>query len=194
MIKKLFTYFAQFPSREGILTMAVNGTSPMPEYEEVLTDIDNQSDERRIAGLDNYAYGQSFEELQARIDKCVGSFLYADYGEFQVQTDGRKSLEYVERMAVTVAMKLGNNVDAIERMIASDRTLAMLAEIHSWLMADVENGLIDWADRDSLDMVEIVPFVASELRSIGWTLMFNATSPDVLGTHERFRSFVRENY
>ena len=97
-------------------------------------------------------------------------------------------------MAVTVAMKLGNNVDAIERMIASDRTLAMLAEIHAWLMADVENGLIDWADRDSLDMVEIVPFVASELRSIGWTLMFNATSPDVLGTHERFRSFVRENY
>jgi len=194
MIKKLFTYFAQFPSRQGIQTMAVNGTSAMAEYQEVLTAINAQTDVRRISGLDNYAYGQSFEELQARIDKCVGSFLYADYGEFQVSTDGRKSLQYTERMAVTVAMKIGNNVDAIERMIASDRTLAMLADIHAWMMADVETGVIDWADRDSLDMVEIVPFVASELRSLGWTMLFNATSPDALGTHELFRSFVRQTF
>lgn len=192
MIKKMFLYFSRFPARSGIETMAVNGSSQMEEYAEVLASISQQDDERRIQGLDNYAYGQSFEDLQARLDKCVGSFLFADYGEFQVNTDGRKSLEYTERIAVTVAIKISDGADAIEKMIASDRTLAMLASIHAWMMADVETGLIDWADRTSLDMVEIVPFVATELRSIGWTLMVNASSPDALGSHELFRSFVKQ--
>lgn len=191
MIKDLFVYFSMFPQKKGVLSMAVNGSSVMAEYQDLLAAITSMSDERRISGLDNYAYGQSFEELKARIDKCVGSYLFIDFGEFVIHVDGHKSLLYTERIAVTAAMKLGNSVDAMERMIASNRTLQMLSRIHAYIMADVESGVIDWADRTSAEDAEIVPFVASDLNSIGWTLLFNAVSPDALGTHELYRSFAR---
>lgn len=191
MIKDIFVYFSMFPKKEGVLSMAVNGTSNMAEYQDLLSAITNMSDERRVTGLDNYAYGQSFDELKARLDKCVGSYLFVDFGEFDIHADSHKSLIYTEQTAVTVAMKLGNNVDALERMIASNRTLQMLSRIHAYIMADVECGVIDWADRTSAESAEIVPFVASELNSVGWTLMFRAISPDALGTHELYRSFAR---
>lgn len=193
MITELFLYFAQFPNKSGIKAMATMGKSKMPQYAELLAALDALPEVSRVPDIENYVYGQTFEDIQQRLDKLTGSFLFADYGEFDMLGDGRRSYQVTQRMAVTVAMRLPANSDLMERMIASDHSLYLLSQVHAWMMADSENGLLDWLDRENLDKAEIIPFVASELRSTGWTLMLDATAPDMLGTHTFAKSFAAQS-
>ena len=192
MITDLFLYFAQFPDKKGIKAMATMGKSKMPQYAELLNALDLLPDVSRVPEIENYVYGQTFEDIQQRLDKLSGSFLFADYGEFDMLGDGRRSFEVTQRLAVTVAMRLPGTTDLMERMIASDHSLSLLSKVHAWMMADSEVGELRWLDREYLDKAEIIPFVSSELHSTGWTLMIDATAPDMLGTHLLAKSFVRE--
>ena len=192
MITDLFLYFAQFPDKKGIKAMATMGKSKMPQYAELLNALDLLPDVSRVPEIENYVYGQTFEDIQQRLDKLSGSFLFADYGEFDMLGDGRRSFEVTQRLAVTVAMRLPGTTDLLERMIASDHSLSLLSKVHAWMMADSEVGELHWLDREYLDKAEIIPFVSSELHSTGWTLMIDATAPDMLGTHLLAKSFVRE--
>lgn len=192
MITDLFLYFAQFPDKKGIKAMATMGKSKMPQYAELLNALDLLPDVSRVPEIENYVYGQTFEDIQQRLDKLSGSFLFADYGEFDMLGDGRRSFEVTQRLAVTVAMRLPGTTDLMERMIASDHSLSLLSKVHAWMMADSEVGELHWLDREYLDKAEIIPFVSSELHSTGWTLMIDATAPDMLGTHLLAKSFVRE--
>lgn len=191
MIKEQFLYFAQYPDRAGVKSMLTNGSSDHPGYADLLTDLSHLPEEARVPEIKNYVYGQSFDELKQRIDKLVGPFLFVDYGEVDMLGDGRNSYQCTQRMAVTVANKMPNRADAAEYMLASDTTLRLLSRVHAWLLADAELGHIDWLSRDNLDKAEIVPFVATELHSVGWTLMMSCEAPDSLGTHGLYRSFVR---
>jgi hypothetical protein len=191
MIKDQFLYFAQYPSRDGVLAMFTNGSSDFPGYNDLVASLRSLPNESRVPEIANYVYGQSFDELKLRIDKLVGPFLFVDYGEVDMLGDGRNSYQCTQRMAVTVANKMPNHADAAEYMLASDTTLRLLSRVHAWLLADAELGHIDWLSRDNLDKAEIVPFVATELHSVGWTLMMSCEAPDSLGTHGLYRSFVR---
>ncbi len=190
MISELFLYFAQFPQKKGIKAMATMGKSKMPQYAQLISALDALPEESRVPEIENYVYGQTFEDIQQRLDKLSGSFLFADYGEFDMLGDGRRSFQVTQRLAVTVAIRLPGATDLVERMIASDKSLSLLSQIHAWMIADSENGRIDWICRDNLDKAEIIPFVASELRSTGWTLVIDATAPDTLGTHALAKSFA----
>ncbi len=190
MITDLFLYFAQFPQKKGIKAIATMGKSKMPQYAELLSALDALPEQSRVPEIENYIYGQTFEDIQQRLDKLSGSFLFADYGEFDMLGDGRRSYQVTQRLAVTVAMRLPGTTDLMERMIASDRSLLLLSQVHAWMMADSENGRLDWLDRENLDKAEIIPFVASELHSTGWTLMIDATAPDMLGTHTLAKSLA----
>ncbi len=189
MIKDQFFYFAQYPSKDGVLAMFTNGSSEFPGYNDLVASLADLPDMSRIPEIANYVYGQSFEELQQRIDKLAGSFLFVDYGEVDMLGDGRNSYQCTQRMAVTVAYKIPNRADAAEYMLASDTTLRLLSQVHAWLLADAEAGNIDWLSRGELDKAEIVPFVATELHSVGWTLMMSCIAPDSLGTHRLTKSF-----
>lgn len=145
----------------------------------------------RIPEIANYVYGQSFDELKQRIDKLAGSFLFVDYGELNMLADGRNSYQITQRIAITVANKMTNRADAAEYMLASDATLRLLSRVHAWMLADAEQGNIEWLSRGELDKAEIIPFVATELSSVGWTLMLSCISPDALGTHHLSRSFAK---
>ncbi len=192
MLLDLFKYFAQFPEREGIERgIATKGESCMPEYEKVLGEIAEMPMGTVVHGIDNYVYGQSFDELKQRIDKLVGSFLFVDYGEVDMQGDGKRSFECTQRIAVTVAMKLPSTADMLERIISNDRTLQMLSKIHSRIMADAETDQLYWMDRDSVENCEIVPFVSAELQSYGWTLLLSAKGMDILDTHRLARRLMR---
>ena len=192
MIADLFLYFAQFPQKKGIKSMATKGTSSMPHYRKLIQDLDDLPERSRVPEIDNYVYGQSFEDIKQRLDKLIGSFLFVDYGEFDMLGDGRRSYQVTQRLAVTVAMRLNATTDLVERMIASDRSLRLLSKVHAWMMADSEKGRLDWLDRENLDKAEIIPFVSAELHYTGWTLMLDATAPDMLGTHALAKSFAAE--
>ena len=191
MIKEQFLYFAQYPSKEGIRAMLTNGSSDFPGYSELVDALDNLPDMSRVPDIANYVYGQSFDELKQRIDNLVGSFLFVDYGEFNSLVDSRNSYEITQRIAITVARKMPVRADAAVYMLASDSTLRLLSQVHAWMLADAEAGNIEWLSRGELDKAEIIPFVATELSSIGWTLMLSCIAPDTLGTHALSKSFAR---
>lgn len=191
MILNQFLYFAQYPSKEGVRAILTNGSSDFPGYSELVDALDNLPDMSRVPDIANYVYGQSFDELKQRIDNLVGSFLFVDYGEFNSLVDSRNSYEITQRIAITVARKMPDRADAAEYMLASDSTLRLLSQVHAWMLADAEADNIEWLSRGELDKAEIIPFVATELSSIGWTLMLSCTSPDSLGTHQLSRSFAK---
>lgn len=191
MIKDQFLYFARYPSKDGVLAMFTNGSSDFPGYNGLVSSLRSLPDVSRVPEIANYVYGQSFDELQQRIDNLVGTFLFVDYGEMDMLGSQPGSFRISQRMAVTVACKMPNHADAAEYMLASDATLRQLSQVHAWLMADAGAGAIDWLSRDELDKAEMVPFVATELHSVGWTLMLSCIAPDALGTHALSRSFAR---
>jgi len=192
MIKDLFLYFAKYPAKSGVKAIATMGKSSFSEYAEMLDALNELPEESVVPEIDNYVYAQTFEDIQQRIDRISGSFLFVDYGEFNLMGDGRRSFQCTQRLAVTVAMKLPDRSDMMERLIASDRTLASLVKVHARMIADADRGLLEWIDRDNLDEAELVPFVAAELHSYGWTLLLNASAPDSLGTHALARSFAKD--
>nr|DAK34902.1 MAG TPA: hypothetical protein [Caudoviricetes sp.] len=192
MILNQFLYFAQYPSKEGIRAILTNGSSDFPGYNELTEALDNLPEMSRIPEIANYVYGQSFDELKQRIDKLAGSFLFVDYGELNMLADGRNSYQITQRIAITVANKMTNRADAAEYMLASDATLRLLSRVHAWMLADAEQGNIEWLSRGELDKAEFVPFVATELSSVGWTLMLTCIAPDSLSIHQQSRSFAKQ--
>lgn len=160
MIKDQFLYFAQYPSKEGIRAILTNGSSDFPGYNELAEALDNLPDMSRIPEIANYVYGQSFDELKQRIDKLAGSFLFVDYGELNMLADGRNSYQITQRIAITVANKMTNRADAAEYMLASDATLRLLSRVHAWMLADAEQGNIEWLSRGELDKAEIIRRIA----------------------------------
>lgn len=191
MIKEQFLYFAQYPSRNGILAMFTNGTSHFEGYNTLVAELSQLPQTSRVPEIDNYVYGQSFEELQARIDKCIGSFLFVDYGEMSMTANNHNTYELTQRLAVTVAFKMPNRSDAAEHMLASDKTLTLLSKVHAAMLADADKGNIEWLSRGELSRAEYVPFVATELHSVGWTLMLSCIAPDTLQIHQKYKSFAK---
>lgn len=191
MIKEQFLYFAQYPSRNGILAMFTNGTSHFESYNTLVAELSQLPQTSRVPEIDNYVYGQSFEELQARIDKCIGSFLFVDYGEMSMTANNHNTYELTQRLAVTVAFKMPNRSDAAEHMLASDKTLSLLSKVHAAMLADADKGNIEWLSRAELSRAEYVPFVATELHSVGWTLMLSCVAPDTLQIHQQYKSFAK---
>ncbi|KGF44967.1 hypothetical protein HMPREF0647_04765 [Prevotella bivia DNF00320] len=192
MIKDQFLYFAQYPSKEGVRAILTNGASDFPGYNDLAESLDKLPNVSRLPEIDNYVYGQSFDELKQRIDKLVGSFLFVDYGELGMLADGRNSYQITQRIAITVANKMPNRADAAEYMLSSDSTLRLLSKVHAWMLADAEHGNIEWLSRGELDKAEFVPFVATELSSVGWTLMLTCIAPDSLSIHQQSRSFAKQ--
>ena len=179
VIQDLFLYFAKFPDKDGVKAMATMGASDMPEYQQLLDALDELPDTSLVPDIKHYVYGQTLEDLQQRVSRLFGSWLYADYGEFTMQND-QGSLEVTQRVAVTVAVKPQQTSDMLERIIASDRALELLSQVQAHLMADCDAGRLDWLARGNLQKMEVVPFVASELSSYGWTLLIDAAAPDTL--------------
>lgn len=182
MIADLFLYFAQFPDKANIKAMATMGRSAMAGYKQLLDALDQLPDTSRVPEIENYVYGQTFEDIQQRLDRLMGTFLFADYGGFSIQPIGQRSIDVSEQIAVTVAMRMGERTDLMERMLASNQTLHLLNRVYAWMIADAEAGDLEWLHREHVDRAEIVPFVSPELHSTGWTLMIDATAPDMLGT------------
>ncbi len=191
MIKDQFLYFAQYPSKKGVLAMFTNGQSDTPGYNDLVASLAQLPEQARLPEVGNYVYGQSFDELKQRIDKLVGSFLFVDYGEIDMNATTSGAYRCSQRMAVTVAHKMPNRADAADYMLSSDQTLHLLARLHAYMLADADQERMAWIGRDELDKAEIIPFVATELHAVGWTLMLQCVAPDTLDVHRLMRSFEK---
>lgn len=184
MLITLFKYFAPFVKRSGVAAMATLGQQSTPLYDQLLQFAAQLPDDGLIPSIDHYVFAQSFDELQQRLQRLAGTFLYVDYGEITFSQGRARTLDATMRIAVTVARKTGDRTDPLARLVASNDTLASVLLIYRRLLADADaptadapTAGADWLSRDTLLAAELVPFVATELSASGWTLMFDATSP-----------------
>nr|DAX79706.1 MAG TPA: hypothetical protein [Caudoviricetes sp.] len=188
MILDLFSYFAKFPSKSGVLSIFNNGSSTYAQYSELHNEIANLP-EPLVPAIQSYVFGQSFESVKARIDNLTGTYLFIDYGEFSSKSDNRNSIVDTQKVAATIAMKLSDTSDLVEEAIASAICLNLLNTLRAHLLYDAECGKISWLSRSTIKGQDIIPFVAKELKSIGWTMMFEANAADLFNVKERMASF-----
>lgn len=64
--------------------MATMDKSKLPQYAHLLKALDALPAKSRVPEIESYVYGQTFEDIQQRLDKLSNSILFADYGEFDM--------------------------------------------------------------------------------------------------------------
>lgn len=191
MILDLFRYFSRYPCKPGVLSIFNNGSSRYPSYGALKAYVTSLPDNSLLPGIDAFVFGQSFDSVKARVDILTGSYLFIDYGEFTSGRDNRNNIQDTQKIAATVAMKVSDYSDLIEEAIASDVTLNLINELRAHLIADSESGSVQWLNRSAVHQHDIVPFVAKELKSIGWTIMFSTNSSDLFNLKQLIASFSR---
>ena len=82
-------------------------------------------------------------------------------------------------------MKLSDTSDLVEEAIASDVCLELLTTLRTYFLYDAESGNIPWLNRSTIKNHDIIPFVAKELKSIGWTMIFEANASDLFNVKRR---------
>lgn len=184
MILQLFKYFARYPQKQGVLSMFINGESPYTEYAELLEYVNHLPDPL-LPDIGSFVFGQSYDDVKKRVDCITGSYLFIDFGEFTSNRDSHNSISDVQKLAVTIAMKVPDNADIMEVCIASDKTLFQLVSCRKKLIEDSEQKLLPWGGKIT-DQQDIVPFVSPEFKSIGWTLMLTSETPDLFNVKASF--------
>lgn len=176
MILDLFKYFAQFPAQEGVLSIFLNGSSSYGQYAELKDYVRSISDPY-VPEIGSLVFGQDLAEVKRRIDSITGTYLFVDFGEF-TSTRLHNSFTDTQKLAVTVAEKVPDSADMVEYAIVSDKTLQLLTKVRERLLIDSHSEACPWLERVS-GSHEIIPFVAAELKSLGWTLMFESEASDL---------------
>lgn len=184
MILQLFKYFARYPRKEGVLSLFANGESPYAEYAELLHYV-KCLPEPLLPGIENFVFGQSYDDVKKRVDGITGSYLFIDFGEFSSTRDSRNSISDTQKLAVTVAVKVPDTADIMEVCIASDQTLLLLSSCRRMLVEDSEKNRLPWRGK-IVHQQDVVPFVSPEFKSIGWTLMLTTETPDLFDVKSSF--------
>ena len=177
MILDLLRYFARFPKKEGVVPMFANGSSDFIQYAERLGYV-KKLPEPIMPELENLVFGQSYDYVKKRVDNITGNYLFVDFGEFTSSRDTHNSILDSQKLAATIAMKVSDSADMVETAIASEITLSLLAELRKRLIFDSRSEDLPWLDKIS-ENHDIIPFVSSEFKSIGWTLMFSSAATDL---------------
>ena len=87
------------------------------------------------------------------------------------------------RLAITVAYKLKEfSGDLMEQLLISDRCLANITTIRNRMINEQRERY--WL-KDVSRNHTLTPFVARELSSIGWTMLFNREAFDTFGAKRK---------
>ena len=103
-------------------------------------------------------------------------YLFVDYGEIGCETDSRNRLRDSVCLAVTVACKLKEfSGDLIEQLLVSDNSLSLLTSLRNDMLRRERE--VYWLKNVS-NSHTLTPFIARELSSAGWTMLFNREGYD----------------
>jgi len=166
-IKDIFLYFAQFPSKDGVIASFTNGSSNYPEYTKLLEQY-NSGSKDRLPNIEGFVFGQNFDAVKARIDTMTGNFLFVEVGDIESTQDQKGNINDTIKIACTIAYKENRDADLVEHMIVSDQSLSLINQLRGNLFKDQ----CPWL-RMIDGTTQIQPFVSSELASVGWSFMFN---------------------
>ena len=177
MILDIFKYFGQFPQRQAVLDLFFSNRSEMAGYASLKAYIETMSIHSRIPSISGFAFGENEASVKKHVLDLTGTFMYVDFGELSTTRDQKNSITNTFRMGVTIAMKTGVTLDAIEYAIASDETMKLVQSMLQLMTSDqAENA---WIKELSSDY-ETVPFDAPDWQAHGWTILFNRKGADML--------------
>lgn len=183
LLTDLFLYFARFPSGEAIPSLFNKGKSNIPGYDELFAAAVKFSDSPIIPEITNYVFGPNFDAVCSRVNNMTGYYLFVDYGEIDCATDRSNRLTDSARLAITVAYKLKDfSGDLMEQLLVSSNCLSSLAAIRNRMIADQSER--SWL-KDISRNHTLTPFIARELSSMGWTMLFNREGYDTFGVKQR---------
>ncbi len=174
---ELFTYFARFPKRDGILPLFNVGESAIPGYNELKNKVENL-DHHSLTPIDFYIFSSNEEAVLSRVNNIAArsTFLFVDFGEVVCDVDSKNRNIDSARLAITVAYRMKTfSGDLIEQTLAFAKTLDLLLFIRNKMIE--EQQCHRWLKHIS-DNHTLVPFLAKNLSSIGWSLIFNRESFD----------------
>lgn len=185
MILDLFKYYAQFPDIKGVESIFANGRSDSQLYTELLNSISTMPVHSRIPGIQNYVFGQSYDAVKHRIDNISGTYLFLDFGEFSSTRDQRNTIHDSFDLATTIASKVSSNSDLVELAIVSEQTLQLAHQLRVLQYEDQKQH--PWL-KEIANQHTIIPFVAREFSSIGWTITYKREGADILHLKEALRN------
>lgn len=177
ILTEIFLYYARFPMREGILPLFNVGESHILGYTDLLVMI-NEMQEHSLSTIQNYVFGANVEAIAHRVNNMpAGSnFLFVDFGEIDCDIDTHNRNTDSTRVAITVGYRVKSfSADLIEQALAFSHTLDDLTLIRNKMIVDQRDH--PWL-KDISNKHTFVPFIAPEMSSIGWTMMFNRESYD----------------
>ena len=179
LLIELFLYFAKFPANDAFVPLFNKGRSQIPGYDELHAALLALPAEGLVPEIGNYVFGPNFEAVCSRINNLNGFYLFVDYGEIECGTDSSNRMTGSARLAITVAYKLKEfSGDLMEQLLISDRCLAYITTIRNRMINEQRERY--WL-KDVSRNHTLTPFVARELSSIGWTMLFNREAFDTFG-------------
>ena len=190
MILKIFEYFAKFPARSGVISAFANGKSDLPFYNDLLNRVKALPEAGKIPDIKSYVFGVDMDTVKRRVDSITGTYLFVDFGELESSRDGRNSIVDTFRMAATVAAKVSDVTDTVERAVISDITLSLINELRARIYADSGRDHTPWLQELSYKH-SIIPFMSPELSSAGWSLIFTSEGSDILDLKSLIKSFTK---
>lgn len=183
LLIELFLYFARFPNRDAFSALFNKGRSNIDGYEDLSAALLALSNEPLVPDIGNYVFGPNFDAVSSRVNNINGYYLFVDYGEIECGTDNSNRMTDSARLAITIAYRLKEfSGDLIEQLLVSDQSLSYLVAIRNRMIAEQRERC--WL-KDVSRSHTLTPFIARELSSVGWTMLFNRDGYDTFGAKKR---------
>lgn len=180
---ELFLFFARFPAQVGIIPLFNKGRSSHSGYNELKDNVSTLSVHSLIPEISSYIFGPNFDAVKSQVNSLGNYYLFVDYGEIECSTDNSNRMTDSARLAITVAYKLKDfSGDLMEQLLVSNQCLSYLIEIRNRMIKEQREHY--WL-KDVSSSHTLTPFIASELSSTGWTMLFNRTGYDSFGAKKR---------
>lgn len=177
MILDILTTAARFPHRDGVLKAFNLGAYDDAKYQQMIDQL-TALPPSIIPEISNFVFGVDEEVVKKVISDFPGYYLFVDFGNIDSSVDSNNRINDSFNLSFTVAKRVAeNSVDQIATAIVFDNCLQMAATIKRTLIKEkkAHPWLTDIDGNSSFS-----PFVARELGSIGWSLMFNRQGLDLL--------------
>jgi hypothetical protein len=185
LLIELFLFYARFPDREGILPLFNRGKSDLLGYNALLHKIEAMTEYSLLGEISQYIFGPNLDAVAARVNNIASGkyYLFVDYGEINCETDNRNRMRDFTHMAITVACRLKEfSGDLVEQLLISDHCLSLLSTIRNDMLRRERE--VYWLKNVSADHT-LAPFLARELSSAGWTMLFNREGYDTFEVKKR---------
>ena len=170
-LTEIFTYFAKFPLKAGVLKMFNRADSGrFPSYITLKNQVTNLDPHSLIPEIQDFVFGIDEKSIKDRIEKITGTYLFVDYGNIASLADDLKRRTDEILIAITVATPLHtNSLDMVEQILLADQALDHLMSIMAIMRQDSRCSPFV---KQLTFPVEITPFLARELSdSAGWTMV-----------------------